>query len=435
MPNWVRLCCVFLVAGWAAAQQPDRPLTLEDCWKLAESQFSLLERARYDERSAAEGIKQARAGFLPQVAYLNGFTYNSPRLDSSDAHGGHAATGDAFSFVALNGIREYISQPTVTGEIDLSGRLRAALERSRADSAAAQSRRILTQRDLRLAVRDAYYATLEARHNVEATQRGVDEADAFARRTRQMAEQGEAARADVVKAEAQLSARRRDLFAAQTAALNAGVTLKSFWTDDLAQPPALEDAFLQVPAQQDYLGWEAAWIARRSEFSLLDATERAARADARAARSERRPVLDLVYAYGIDANQVRISERGQVLFATLRIPVFDWGRSKSRERQAVNVQRQVEIDRQISRRLFTSAFYSERNNVDLAVRQITEGRREVDLARESLRLSRLRYEGGEANALEVVDAQNTMVAAEVAYHAAVFSFHMSRARLEVATGQ
>ncbi len=421
----MRIYWLALLVTAAAAQQPDRPLTLEDCWKLAESQYSLVERARQQEQAASEQVRQARAGFLPQVAYLNSFVYNTPRLDDRST----------FSFVALNGIREYVSQPTLTGEIDLSGRLRAALARGRAEVAAAQARTTLTRRDLRLAVREAFFTTLEARHNAQAAQRGVDEAETFSRRTRLMAEQGEAARADVVKAEAQLAARRRELYAAQTAALNAGLGLKFFWTEDLAQPPVLEDTFFQVPAAQDYLGWDSARIARRGEFTLLEAAERAARADARAARSERRPALDLAYSYGLDANFVRMRERGQAVFATLRIPVFDWGRSRSRERQAELTRSQVEIDRRIARRLFTGAFYTERNNTDLAFKQISEGRREVELARENLRLARLRYDGGETIAVEVVDAQNTLVAAEIAYHRVVFNYHMSHARLEVAVGQ
>ncbi|MBI3666149.1 MAG: TolC family protein [Acidobacteria bacterium] len=423
--NWLRLCLGILAAGAVPAQQTGQVLTLADCWKLAEAEFSLAERARLDARSAGELVRQARAGFLPQVAYENAFTYNSPLLHDRST----------FSFVALNAIREYVSQPTLTEEVDLSGRLRATLARGRAEAGIAQARASITRRDLRLAVREAYYATLEARHNVEAAQRNVEEAEAFARRTRLMAEQGEAARADVVKAEVQLAARRRTLYAAQTTARNAGLLLKSFWSADLAAPPEIEDSFLQAPTEQDYLGWEAAWISRRSEFSLLTAAEQAARAEARLARSERRPSFNIVYAYGIDSERVRIRDRGQAVFANLRIPLFDWNRSRSRELQANLARRQVEIDQQIARRVFTGQFYSERNNVELAVKQMAEGKRETELARESLRLARLRYDAGETTALEVVEAQNTAAAADVAYNQAVFNYHMSRARLEVAIGQ
>lgn len=418
------LWLVLLAAG-AAAQQPNPVLTLADCWRLAEGQFSLVERARQDELSAAEQIRQARAGFLPQFAYQNAFTYNTPRIGDRSA----------FSYVALNGVREYVTQSTITEEIDVSGRLRASLERGRAELAAAQARTAIARRDLRLAVREAYYAALEARHNAEAAQRVAEEAEAFARRTRLMAEQGEAARADVVKAEAQLAARKRELYAAEAAARNAALALKSFWSEDLSEPPQIEDSFFQVPEAQDYRGWQPNWILRRAEFSLLEAAEKAARADARAARSERRPAFGVAYAYGLDANQIRIGERGQAVFATLHVPLFDWHRSRSRERQAELLQRQIQIDRQISRRLFTGVFFMERNNVDLAVQQVAEGRREVDFAREALRLARLRYDGGEGTALEVVDAMNVLAAAEIAYHHSVFRYHVSRARLEAAVGQ
>ncbi len=42
-------------------------------------------------------------------------------------------------------------------------------------------------------------------------------------------------------------------------------------------------------------------------------------------------------------------------------------------------------------------------------------RQSADLAAESLRLTNLRYQTGEATALEVVDAQNTLVQARNAY--------------------
>ncbi len=420
-----RVGIVVLMAGVASAQQPGQVLTLDDCLKLAEAQFSLAERARLDERSAGELVRQARAGFLPQAAWANSFIYNSPsRINPGE-----------FSFLGLNGIREYISQPAINQELDVSGRLRAQLQAGRAELAAARARTAITVRDLRLAVREAYYGLLEARHNVEAAQRNVDEAETFARRTRLMADNGEAARADVVKADVQLAARRRDLYAAQNEAVNAGIRLKSFWSSDLAQPPDVADTFFQVPTEQDYLNWDVSMIQRRSEFSLLDASEQAARAEARLARSERRPTFNLEYNYGIDSTHVSIADRGFTVAATLRFVLFDWGHSRSRERQAEYARNQVVIDRQISLRNFTGAFYTERNNVELAVKQMAEGKRETELARESLRLARLRYDAGETTALEVVDAQNTLASAEIAYNAVIFNYHMARARLEVATGQ
>ena len=48
----------------ALAQQP-KPLTLEDCIRLAESSPSAITLAQQDREIADRGVTQARAGFLP----------------------------------------------------------------------------------------------------------------------------------------------------------------------------------------------------------------------------------------------------------------------------------------------------------------------------------------------------------------------------------
>lgn len=72
---------------------------------------------------ARYGITQARAGFLPQVSIGGSYTYNSPLLYDRST----------FSFLPLNGIREYASLATTGVELDTSGRLRAGMDRARAD--------------------------------------------------------------------------------------------------------------------------------------------------------------------------------------------------------------------------------------------------------------------------------------------------------------
>ncbi len=61
-------------------------------------------------------------------------------------------------------------------------------------------------------------------------------------------------------------------------------------------------------------------------------------------------------------------------------------------------------------------------------------RNSADLATESLRLTNLRYQAGEASALEVVDAQNTLTAARNAYHDGEARYHLAIANLQTLTG-
>jgi outer membrane protein TolC len=61
-------------------------------------------------------------------------------------------------------------------------------------------------------------------------------------------------------------------------------------------------------------------------------------------------------------------------------------------------------------------------------------RESADLGSESLRLTVLRYQSGQASALEVVDAQNTFSQARNAYDNAQARYRMALAQLQTLTG-
>ncbi|HEV2731946.1 MAG TPA: TolC family protein, partial [Terriglobales bacterium] len=61
-------------------------------------------------------------------------------------------------------------------------------------------------------------------------------------------------------------------------------------------------------------------------------------------------------------------------------------------------------------------------------------RQSADLAAESLRLTTLRYQAGEATALEVVDAQNTRTQSQNALNDGQVRFRVALANLQTLTG-
>ena len=66
--------------------------------------------------------------------------------------------------------------------------------------------------------------------------------------------------------------------------------------------------------------------------------------------------------------------------------------------------------------------------------QVDALRRTVDLSAESLRLTRLRYQAGEATVLEVVDAQTTLVQARNALADGLVRYRAAIANLQTLTG-
>lgn len=413
-------CLFFLAAASALAQTP--ALTLDDCIRMAQAAQSAVSIARQQVEIAHYGVVQSRAGFLPQTGVNNGFTYNSPT----------PANRQEFAFVALNGIREYAALGTANLDIDTSGRLRAQLARARADVDVANANLVLTQRDLRRAVTAAYYRVLLARHIVDSARASLAEARSFEQRTNLLVQGQEAARADLVKAQAESQFLQQALNGAELEARLANHDLASFWTAQVDQELNLEDAIAQPPPAPESI---ANAMANRIEFRIYDAQRRGFLADARRARADLLPQLGLTLQYGIDANRVSWQDRGYAAFINLHIPVFDWFRARSAQRQFQLQAAQVDTQGQIAQRLFSRDYQDAKARVDSIYGQIAVTEAQVKLAEENLRLARIRYEGGEGSALDVVTAQSQLAQARTNLYTARAGYLNARAELEVAAGR
>lgn len=386
---------------------------MEDCVKKAEAAQSAVTVAREEAEIAGRGMTAARSALLPQASVASGYTYNR-----------------VASFIALNGVREYIAQFLAVEEVDTSGRLRAGLARARADRDAAEAGILLSRRDLKRAVTGAYYRLLLARRLVEVNQRALTEARAFETRTRLLAKNGEAAQADVVKAASQVAFLEQAQRAAELDEQTSNYELAAFWTREVADPLDIEDVLegpLPTPEARPFL--------RRIEFDLFEAQRKGFLADARAARAQLFPQLSLAFQYGLDAPRVAWQYRGYAAFLNLNIPVFDWFRSRSQAQQAELRARQVEANQEIAARGFSREYQSALARVKMIYQQIAMTLEQVKLSEENLRLSRVRYEGGEGLALDVVAAQQQLTQARSNRYAAVAAYLTARADLEVASGR
>jgi outer membrane protein len=417
---------IALISPSAWAQQADKVLTLQDCLRLAESAPSTVSVAEQQRAIADRDLTRARAAFMPQAEMLNGFIYNSPRLDDRST----------FSFLPANGIREYTTFGAVTQEFDTSGRLRAELQRARAGQDAARVNFEIARRDLRRAVTIAYYRLLLTRHLVTVVGEALKESQSFESRAKLLFEGGEAARADLVKASAQVAFLRQALNAAELEAKLANQELASFWTKDVDEPLRIADALEEpAPAPTDESQEDVVPFQRRLEFNLFDAQRRGFQAEEKIAHSALMPQFGFVFQYGLDSSALRIRDRGYAGYFTLRIPVFDWFRARGESQQFHFRAEQVETNRAIAVRTFSREYRNALARVKQLYEQIGLTREQVRLAEEDLKLSRVRYEGGEGSALDVVTAQNQLAQAHNNYYTSVANYLNARTDLEVTSGK
>jgi outer membrane protein len=417
----------------SAGAQFTEILTREAAVQLALTQASTFQQAQLNEQVAAEDVRQAQLAFLPKLASLTTFIYNSPLI------GGVLGQPRTPSYIAANAVTEYQTLIGVSGELDVAGRLRATLRRNRLLLASAHAGTEVVRRALAEAATEAYYSLALANARQKSAEVSLRAAEDFEKITSLLVDAGEAAQVDLSRARLLTSARRDDMEQAGVGVSAAADSLHVFLGPDFGAPIAVTDLALSLPEPGEVDRFTADLLSRRPELAQFDAERRAAEFDVTLARAERRPQFSYSLAGGFDTDSFKSaplhSHTGATATMSLTIPLFDWGASRSRERQARLRAQVLESSRTLALRGFAQQFYTARTQALSAVERIGLARAALPDAERNLELSVSRYREGEAQIIEVTDAQNTLAAQRMAFYQAIFDYQTAITRLRQATGQ
>ena len=421
----------------AFAQGPAAPapvITLDQALSLARANEPAFVSALAASQSAALDRSIARSALLPSVTYHNAFLYTQPNgaINQAGASGAQRAP----KFIANNAVREYASQGVVNETIGLAQL--TAVSQASAAAAIARAELEISRRGLTSTVVTLFYSTTTAQSKAEVEQRAADEAASFVKVTSEREAAREAAHADVLKAELTLQQRQRDLADAQlaieTARLDLGVLILP---DPRAPYTVILPETKPLPTQSEI---EVAAKTNNPELQSALASLHAADLGIRSARAAYLPDLGLNYTYGIDAEQFAVNGQagvrnlGYSASATLDIPVWDWLATQHRVRQSRIMRDAAAVALTAAQRTLIAQLEKFYNEASLAERQLQSLQLSVDTARESLRLSRLRYTSGEATVLEVVDAQTSLTTSELGLIDGRVWYQLALANLQLLTG-
>jgi outer membrane protein TolC len=419
----------------AAAAAPVR-LTLQDALDRARKNSVQFQATVTNAGIARQDSRQAFDALLPSVTYSNSAIYTQGAGPVATA-----ATGVPVVFIANNAVHEYISQGNVHEAIDVAAV--ANFRKVSAAAAVAKWQAEIASRGLVVTVTQGYYGVAAAQQKVETAKRSAYEGDRFFKITQELEQGGEVAHADVIKAELQMRERQRALQEAQLGFLNARLdfAVLIFPTfddnfevaDDLhAAVPLPTLAEVQERAARDNPDLRAALAAvQESNHGVFGA------------RAGYLPSLTLDYFYGIDAarfathtvfNGQKFSNLGSSAVATLDIPIWNWGATQSRVKQAELRRDQAKRELSLAQRRLLAEIRLLYAEADTALNEQEGLNRSAQLAEESLKLVTLRYRNGESTVLEVVDAQNTFAQANGAYQDGAVRYRVALANLQTLTG-
>jgi outer membrane protein TolC len=456
---WVRstvlaLATLGVFAFPGASQQPDTPapkvnqsaptssqaqlaseagspvqLTLQDALARARKNSVEFQSAATDAAIAAEDRKQARDALLPTAAYNNQYLYTQ----------GNGAGG--VRYIANNSVHEYISQGNVHETIDLAGV--ANYRRAAATAAIARAHAEIASRGLVVTVVQDYFRVAAAQSKLEISQRGASEGEQFFKLTGQLEKGGEVAHSDVIRSELQMQDRRRQQQEAQLELMNAKLDLAVLIFPDFNDHFEVSDdlhASVPLPTFEEV---QQQGARDNPDLRAALAGLQEAGHEVTNARAGYLPSLVLDYFYGIDAAQFSansvvdhrtLNNLGSSTSATLNIPIWNWGSTQSKVKQAELRRTQAQRELSLAQRKLLAEMRSLYAEAETALNELSGLSRSAELASESLRLATLRYKGGEATILEVVDAQNSFAQANTSYQDGAVRYRVALANLQTLTG-
>ncbi|HKE22683.1 MAG TPA: TolC family protein [Bryobacteraceae bacterium] len=418
---------IVLAQDKVVVASPPLTLTLRDAMDRARQYSQQVYSANIAAQTAHESTIQAKAALLPSVQAQSGYIYTQPN---------GTATG---IFIPADGPHVYIDQLNVHADL-YDAVARAQYRQTMAAEALAKARKDIAERGLIATVSQDYYGMLSAQRKIGTVQASLKEARDFQDFSEKQERGGEGALVDVIKARMQVRQREREL---QDAGANLEKARMAFAVilfptynvefnvaDDLETAPKLpERADVGSMAAKNSPDLRAAQAAlQQSTFGE------------RAARAGYLPNLTFDYWYGIQANYFAIhnpdgvNQLGSSLAAQLNIPIWNWGSTRSKVKQAELQVQQAKSDLSLTQRTLLSQLDSYYTEARVASTQIESLRDSVTLSTQNLRLTRLRYAAAESTAQEVVDAQNGLAEARNALEDGLLRYRVAIANLQTLTG-
>jgi outer membrane protein TolC len=385
-------------------------------------------------RQARGQAKVARSALMPNV---NGYLRESVQQTNLEALG-----------LRFNIHFPGISIPTIVGPFNYYD-LRATLTQTVADLTALNNYRSAQElvkandaalRDARdlvvLAVGGAYLQVQAAEARVRSAQSQIDTAQALFKQTQERRAAGLNPQIDVNRSQVQLQTEEQRLMSLQNDVAKQKINLARLVglpvndnyeiTDEIPYSPAPDLAPEQALKQA---------FENRADLQSAEAQVRAAERARSAAHWEHLPSLALSADYGAIGINPAQSHGTFTVVGTLRIPIWQGGRTEGEtlEADAALGQRRAELQ-DIRGRIeadVRDAFLDLRT----AASQLDVARNNQKVARDTLALTRQRFEAGITDAVEVTQAQESVVSADLDYITSVFAHNLSKVALARAIGK
>jgi outer membrane protein len=430
---------LLIVPGVSVLAQEAKPpviLTVDDAIALAlrQNPFHLASQEKIAQARA--GVRQAVAGFLP--------TLNASGSDTLDEklfflEFPSMVPGEPPVRMSIDFTRDYQMGFSFGLPLYAGGRLTAGYRMANFGLKASQESVRLSEQETVLEAKRAFYGYLLSKEFSAVADEGLRLAEDFMKNVKNLYEVGMASKFDLLRSEVQAANLKPQAIRARNSVEVAALGLKTVCGIELDTPVEVKGELAAPPLDAEARDVVAEALAQRPELRQLDHQRSMAGESLKIARGSLLPTLAIGGVYNVwsDALNLRKGtwQNYYTVSLSLTLPIFDGFESRARIGQSKAALRELDWTRKGLSEAIAFEVRQAVLNLNQARETLLSQERNVEQAREAVRIAELNYAEGLATNLDVSTAQVALSQARTNFSQALYDCVISQAQLEKAVGR
>ncbi len=415
--------CLALCGGQAGeAISRGQTLKLEQCIALALERLPAILAARASSEADKSLIREAEAGYFPQVTWTSSYSRASVGPRTSFGFTTNSVTYSSYS-TGLNLVQNIFDFGKTPAQVRIQ---RWNYDASVSDLETATLQAVL-------GVKQGYYGVLQARRNRDVVEEAVRQFQMHVDQARGLFEVGLAPKYDVTKAEVDLGNARVNLIKARNAVKLALATLNNAMGVTGTLEYDVEDSLSFEAYGVSFEEALAEAYGNRPDLKSLFARRRAAESAVTLARTGFFPTLSGSASYDYAGNGFPLA-RGWSLGLSLDVPLFNGFLTTA---QVALARANLKVSRADEEALRLSVYLAVQQaylNLKQSEEVVPVAELNVTAAQENFDIANGSYKEGVGDPIQVADASASLIGAKIAYIEALYECKVARAVLEQAMG-
>ncbi|MCY7356275.1 MAG: TolC family protein [Rudanella sp.] len=448
---------LFFLAGKTTFAQTKQSFSLTEAIQFATEKNLNVQSSRLDATSAEARIREVKGVALPQVSVGSQLTYNAIIQKFILPAGGFG--GAPASSTATGGNQpEQADVTAIPFGVNFQGNVQASVNQLLFDASyklglkAAATLRELSQKNVTASkinvaeqVAKAYYNVLVSEERIKLLDYNISRIDTLFKETQAMNKQGFVEKIDVDRLEVQANNLKSERQKVQNLVGLTYYLLKFQMGLGINDEITLTDKIQDVNI--DELERSVAFVApvdytQRIEFSALQSQIQLADYDLQNVGKQYFPRVLASAAYGYNNGRNNLLDffttkwfNSAAINLQIQVPIFDGFQKRYVAQQKKIAYTKVQLGSDLLRNSIDLQMKQSQITIQNSLQTLRTQKRNLDLAQEILRVTRIKYKEGVGSNIEVLNAESSSREAQTNYFASLLDFMLAKVDLDKAAGK